>query len=69
MMAKPIININVVIEPRAFPSVRDRLVPISYIHRSNLRIHGREAFGLINADEKSNLRTHNLFITFSSSPQ
>ena len=62
MMAKPIIDIDIVIDSGAFLTVRDRLTKLSYIHRGDLGIPGREAFGLTDANIKSSLPPHHLYV-------
>ena len=62
MMAKPIIDIDIVIEARCFPTVKERLAVIGYFYRGNLGIQGREVFDLINADDKSSLHPHHLYV-------
>jgi len=45
LAAKAIVDIDIVISSRGlFPTVRDALVAVGYIHRGNLEIPGRESF-------------------------
>ena len=62
MTAKPIIDIDIVIEAGVFPAVKDRLAMISYIHRGNLGIPGREAFDLTDANIKPSLPPHHIYV-------
>lgn len=62
MMAKPIIDIDIVVNPGAFLAVRNRLAKLSYIHQGDLGILGREAFDLTDADIKSSLPPHHIYV-------
>lgn len=62
MTAKPIIDINIFCEAGGFPVIRDCLTMIGYAHEGDKRIQGREAFDLIDADVKSSLPPHHLYV-------
>lgn len=62
MTAKPIIDIDIVVEAGGFPAIRDRLGKIGYVHQGNRGIQGREAFDLTDTDVKSNLPPHHLYV-------
>lgn len=58
LMAKPIIDIDVVIDEN-FEEVKEGLKSIGYIHEGDLGIVGREAFCYIN---KPHLMAHHLYV-------
>ncbi|KGM92841.1 hypothetical protein Z968_12965 [Clostridium novyi A str. 4552] len=58
LMAKPIIDIDVVIDEN-FEEVKEGLKSIGYIHEGDLGIVGREAFCYIN---KPHLMVHHLYV-------
>lgn len=61
MAAKPVIDIDIVIEtPAVLPKVIDRLRGIGYEHRGNLGIEGREALST-----KDHSIKHNLYVCLS----
>jgi len=62
MVAKPIIDIDIVIEPGSFPRVRDRLAMIGYTHQGDQGISGREAFKRIDNIEKPDISLHHLYV-------
>lgn len=62
MVAKPIIDIDVVIAPGAFPAVKARLEALGYVHQGDLGIPEREAFDLVNPDARSRLPDHHLYV-------
>ena len=47
MTAKPIIDVDIVIEPQDFERTKDRLAEIGYFHEGDLDIPGRDAFDLV----------------------
>ena len=59
LYAKPIIDIDIVIDNNTFPPVKSRLSGIGYNHIGDLGIHGREAFDYEN---KSHLMEHHLYV-------
>jgi GrpB-like predicted nucleotidyltransferase (UPF0157 family) len=60
LSAKPIIDIDVVIEDDSvFDRVKRKLEAIGYIHEGNLGIEGREAFRY---EDKPHLQTHHLYV-------
>jgi len=52
MVAKPIIDIDIVIEPGSFPRVRDHLAMIGYTHQGDQGISGWEVFKRIDDIDK-----------------
>ena len=65
MSAKPIIDIDAVIESDAvFPVLKQRLAAIGYYHEGDLGIAGREAFGY---DGKGHLAKHHLYVCAQNS--
>ena len=62
LSAKPIIDIDVVIEDETvLPDVVEAMAKIGYRHEGNLGIPGREAFKY-DAQEKSHLLAHHLYV-------
>ncbi|MFH0993523.1 MAG: GrpB family protein [bacterium] len=60
LVAKPVIDIDVVIErPDVFDVVKNRLETIGYFDRGDLGIPGREAFGYL---DKPHLMKHHLYV-------
>ena len=67
LSAKPIIDIDVVIEDNSvLYSVITSLAKIGYHHEGNLEIEGREAFKY---DGKEHLRKHHLYVCPKDSPE
>ena len=62
MVAKPVIDIGIVIDPGALPAVIDRLAVMGYVHRGDLGIMGREVFGLSETDLKCSMPLHHLYV-------
>ena len=59
LYAKPIIDIDIVIEGDMFSVVRDRLKSIGYEHEGDLGIPTREAFKYL---DKKHLMEHHLYV-------
>lgn len=59
LSAKPIVDIDVVINPKDLEAVIKRLAAIGYNHEGNLGIEGREAFGY---SGKEHLMEHHLYV-------
>lgn len=59
LFAKPIIDIDIVIEGEMFDKVKDELAKIEYTHIGDLGIKGREAF---KHENKQHLMSHNLYV-------
>jgi GrpB-like predicted nucleotidyltransferase (UPF0157 family) len=62
MMAKPIIDVDVVILPGTFLEAKAGLSAIGYIHQGDLGIPKREAFDLVNEIARSELPSHHLYV-------
>ncbi len=62
MTAKPIIDIDVVIEYGALPTVIERLGNIGYAHRGDLGIPGREAFDTVGDSDRDLWPRHHLYV-------
>ncbi|HUT59962.1 MAG TPA: GrpB family protein [Phycisphaerae bacterium] len=58
MMAKPIIDLLIVVAAGTFPKVKGRLEALGYVHQGDLGIPGREAFDLVDAEERARLHKH-----------
>lgn len=61
LWAKPIIDIDIVIDDGKLPVIIKKLAEIGYCHRGDLGIIGREAFGY-NEKEKAHLMKHHLYV-------
>ena len=67
LSAKPIIDIDVVIEDESkLQTVIEKLAGIGYEHEGNLGIVGREAFGYTG---KEHLQNHHLYVCAKDSPE
>ncbi|WP_428230203.1 GrpB family protein [Flavobacterium sp.] len=64
LYAKPIIDIDVVVENNMFEAVKQKLKEIDYEHAGNLGIEGREAFSYTN---KEHLMEHHLYVCHKES--
>jgi GrpB-like predicted nucleotidyltransferase (UPF0157 family) len=62
MVAKPIIDIVIVIEPGGFPAIRDPLAEIGYAHNGDQGIPGREVFRIPYEALKAGLPAHHLYV-------
>ena len=66
LYAKPIIDIDIVIELELFDKVKEQLEKIGYFHVGNLGIEGREAFKYEN---KPHLMEHHLYVCDKNSDE
>ena len=62
MVAKPIIDLDLVIEEFNFNQIRTKLEEFGYIHQGDLGIEEREAFKLLNDELKQSLPPHHLYV-------
>lgn len=62
MTAKPIIDVDIVIEPQDFERTKDRLAEIGYFHEGDLGIPGRDAFDLSDSGLKDSLPVHHAYV-------
>ena len=62
MVAKPIIDIDVVIGRRDFGETKKHLKEMGYVHEGDLGIKDREAFDLINPARKEHMPAHHLYV-------
>ncbi len=62
MVAKPIIDFDIVIRISDFEDVRLRLEETGYVHQGDLGIPEREAFALHNLQLKKQLPPHHLYV-------
>ena len=62
MTAKPIIDVDIVIERQDFESTKDRLAEIGYFHEGDLGIPGRDAFDLSDGELKESLPVHHTYV-------
>jgi GrpB-like predicted nucleotidyltransferase (UPF0157 family) len=63
MIAKPIIDLNLVIEPERFGEIKQLLEERGYYDRGDLGIKDREAFGLSDETVEESLPAHHLYVT------
>lgn len=68
LWAKPVIDIDIVIDDGKLPAIIEMLATIGYVHRGDLGIIGREAFGY-NGEEKANLMKHHLYVCHKDSEE
>jgi GrpB-like predicted nucleotidyltransferase (UPF0157 family) len=66
LAAKPIIDMDIVIEESKFEAVKERLASIGYIHNGDQGIPTREAFKYIGKDH---LMKHHLYVCPRNSPE
>lgn len=59
LWAKPIIDLNIVIERNMLPAIIDKLATIGYCHEGDLGIKDREAFRY---SDKAHLMQHHLYV-------
>ncbi len=62
IVAKPIIDIDIVIRWSDFDGIKSSLEKIGYVHLGDLGITGREAFDLRDLDLKWQLPSHHLYV-------
>lgn len=62
MVAKPIIDLDIVISPGTFARIRARLETLGYLHQGDLGLPGREAFDLAEPAAKAGLPEHHLYV-------
>lgn len=69
MVAKPIIDIDIVIASGGFEDIREKLAQLGYIHEGDLGITGREAFDLRDDELRSKLPPHHLYVCAEDSEE
>lgn len=69
MVAKPIIDIDIVIKPGSFPATLQKLEVLGYLHQGDLGIKGREAFDLKDEAKKQLLPKHHMYVCQSDSEE
>ena len=62
MAAKPIVDIDIVVERADFAAVREHLARLGYVHQGDKGIPDREAFDLADAEAKRSLPAHHLYV-------
>ena len=62
MIAKPIIDLDLVVERQDFSRTKERLAAIGYVHQGDLGILDREAFDVVDAQLKKILPPHHLYV-------
>ena len=68
LWAKPVIDIDVVIDDGKLSVIIDKLASTGYCHRGDLGIIGREAFDY-KEEEKSHLMKHHLYVCVKDNPE
>lgn len=66
MTAKPIIDIDIIVDRSVFPLAKERLALLGYSHQGDLGIPEREAFDLVEQQMKQSLPPHHLYVCFTS---
>ena len=68
LWAKPVIDIDIIVDDGVLPVVIEKLAIIGYTHEGDLGIKGREAFGY---DEKgkAHLMEHHLYVCHKNNPE
>ncbi|MGD9395783.1 MAG: GrpB family protein [Candidatus Thorarchaeota archaeon] len=69
MIAKSIIDFDIVIQIADFDEIRSRLESIGYVHQGDLGIPEREAFSLEDIDLKGLLPPHHLYVCYFHSKE
>ncbi len=69
MTAKPIIDIDIVIEEGQFETVKSLLGTLGYFHQGDLGIPQRDAFGPTDVDLKKSLPQHHPYVCPETSPE
>jgi GrpB-like predicted nucleotidyltransferase (UPF0157 family) len=69
MVAKPIIDIDIVIEDGRFEEVKEKLIQIGYVHEGDKGIPGREAFESDAVEVEHNLPRHHLYVCAEDNDQ
>ncbi|HUW62229.1 MAG TPA: GrpB family protein [Candidatus Bathyarchaeia archaeon] len=62
MVAKPIIDLDIVTPPGAFPTIKAQMETLGYVHLGDLGLPGREAFDLADAETRGRLPEHHLYV-------
>lgn len=62
MVAKPIIDLDIVVVAKSFPTVKERLEALGYVHQGDLGVPKREAFKLLDEKKKASLPAHHLYV-------
>jgi GrpB-like predicted nucleotidyltransferase (UPF0157 family) len=62
MIAKPIIDIDIVVTPEDFVAVRKKLKILGYDHQGDLGIPKREVFNLEDGEAREKLPAHHLYV-------
>jgi len=69
MIAKSIIDIDIVIASGRFEGIREKLAQLGYIHKGDLGITGREAFDLRDDELGAKLPVHHLYVCAEDSEE
>ncbi|MFW9851375.1 MAG: GrpB family protein [Candidatus Thorarchaeota archaeon] len=62
MVAKPIIDMDIVIKKENFNEIKTKLEEMGYSHQGDLGVEEREAFKLLNDELKQSLLPHHLYV-------
>lgn len=69
LAAKPVIDIDVIVDRPRFPHARARLEEIGYLHQGDQGITDREAFKLTDPRAKQALPPHHLYVCMSDAAE
>jgi len=69
MTAKPLIDLDIVIDRGDFPRVREALGRLGYQHQGDKGLRDREAFGRVPAEAKPSLPAHHLYVCMEGAPE
>ncbi len=62
IVAKPIVDMDIVLEEENFDKVKNKLEELGYIHQGDLGIEERDAFKLLDNNVKQSLPPHHLYV-------
>jgi GrpB-like predicted nucleotidyltransferase (UPF0157 family) len=69
MTAKPIIDIDIVVERADFEKTKALLARLGYVHQGDKGIPDREAFDLSDVSAKQSLPPHHLYVCTKGAPE
>jgi GrpB-like predicted nucleotidyltransferase (UPF0157 family) len=69
MTAKPVIDIDIVVERGDFAVVKERLAGLGYAYEGDKGLADREAFDLADAEARAALPEHHLYVCIAGAPE
>jgi GrpB-like predicted nucleotidyltransferase (UPF0157 family) len=69
MTAKPVIDIDIVVERGDFAEVKERLAGLGYAHEGDKGLADREAFDLTDAEARAVLPEHHLYVCIAGTAE